>query len=601
MSLARPRTKGWPGQLHRFVLDPHSVVERQLFLAVAYTLSLLLVATPAISNPLLLPVLLSIALTAAATVAAFAARRSTFDWRLAPIIPLMDILAAGLLRTGTGGPGSVLSILIVLPVISLGVEPGRLPLLLGGVLTVAAQLPPLTFDSDTYDHGQWIRIIYTSVVLGVICLSVSEMTRRLRSRVLAIEQLRSDQEILLAEAQDHADASEASSALLRESAMQLTGIIDAVTEQAIVATDPTGRVEMFNAGAQKMLQIASHDVVGHSLLQLALFSPPEGNPVASGPGSTHDAASAPMAPENRFARLVAGVRSGHPKVRDHTVHPVGRAPMQIQVAVTARCDANGQINGFLFVGTDVTIDREQARTKDEFVNLISHELRTPLSSILGYLELIADDDENPLSQEQLQYLSTVDRNANRLLRLVSDLLFTAQVESGRFHVTKEPVELQALLTGAMETARPTANGRGVTLKMLIPDDIVTVWGDPVRLGQAIDNLISNAVKFTPAGGRVIITLNTEDDPEPRALIGITDTGIGIPPDEVNRLFSRFFRASTATANAVPGVGLGLTITKAIANAHGGQIRVASTVGEGTMFVLDLPRELSPEDSEFVLA
>ncbi|MET3805331.1 signal transduction histidine kinase [Nakamurella sp. UYEF19] len=601
VSVARPRTQGLIGHLHRFALDPNSVLERQLSLAVVYALSLLVLAVPEIGRPRFWPLVASIALIVAATAAAFVVRRPTVHWRLALVVPLVDILAVGFLRAGTGGPTSVLSILIVLPVISLGVEPGRLPLLLGGIVTIVSQLLPLAFDPNVYDDGQWIRVVYTPLVLGVTCLFVSEMTRRLRSRVRAIERLRTDQETLLSAAQDHADASGAASALLRESANQLTGIIDAVTEQAIVATDPTGRVDMFNAGAQKMLKIAAHDVVGHPLIQLAMFEPPEATRAASGHPPPEDAALPMMSREDRFALLVAGVRPGHPQVRDHTFLPAGRPAMQIQVAVTARCDARGQIDGFLFVGTDVTVDREQARMKDEFVNLISHELRTPLSSILGYLELIADDEENPLSEEQLQYLATVDRNANRLLRLVSDLLFTAQVESGRFHISKEPVELQSLLDGALETARPGASTRGVTLKMSIPDQSVTVWGDPVRLGQAIDNLISNAVKFTPAGGRVIITLGTDDDPEPRALIGITDTGMGIPPDEVDRLFSRFFRASTATANAVPGVGLGLTITKAIANAHGGQIRVASTVGEGTMFVLDLPRELSPQESDALVA
>jgi signal transduction histidine kinase len=115
-----------------------------------------------------------------------------------------------------------------------------------------------------------------------------------------------------------------------------------------------------------------------------------------------------------------------------------------------------------------------------------------------------------------------------------------------------------------------------------------VWGDPVRLGQALDNIISNAVKFTPAGGRVVIDLTTADDHSGRALILVIDTGLGIPAAELDRLFSRFFRASTATKNAVPGVGLGLNITKAIVTAHAGMITVASSIGEGTTFAIDLP-------------
>jgi signal transduction histidine kinase len=283
-----------------------------------------------------------------------------------------------------------------------------------------------------------------------------------------------------------------------------------------------------------------------------------------------------------------------PQVRDWTYVTRDGVELRVHVAVTTRRDAANDVDGFLFVGTDVTSDREQARLKDQFVNLISHELRTPLSSILGYLELLADDEEYPLSAEQAGYVSTIERNANRLLRLVSDLLFTAQVESGRFALQEQQVDLHAVLQAALDTANPVAAARGVTLRLSACDDPVAVWGDQTRLGQAIDNLISNAVKFTPAGGRVAVTLGTGGESAPRALISVSDTGVGIPAEELDRLFARFFRASTATQNAIPGVGLGLSITKAIAVAHHGQIRVASTVGEGTSFTLDLPLITVPD-------
>lgn len=559
--------------LHRIADDPNSVLERQFAIAAVFVLSLIVLALPVSRGADTVGVLLSVVLMAGSTAAAAVIRQPIFHWRAAAVIPLIDILAIGVLRAATGGSSSVFGIMLVLPAISLGVEPGRRPLLLGGFVTVGSMLLPLAFDPAAFGGGQWVRILYTPVILGLTCVFVSELTRRLRSRVRAVERLRGDQENLLAAAQDHADASASASALLRESAAQLSSVIEGVTEQAIVATDPSGRIEMFNSGAQKMLRIAAHDVMGRSFVDLDWVAGDQPRLSTGG----------------RFATLVAGVRPGRPQVGDHLYQISGLAPKQIQIAITARRDATGDIDGFLFVGTDVTVDREAAKMKDEFVNLISHELRTPLSSILGYLELIADDEENPLSEEQLKYLATVDRNANRLLRLVSDLLFTAQVESGRFHLQKEVVDLQALVGAGIETATPGASARNVTLRMSVPAEDVNVWGDPGRLGQAVDNLISNAVKFTPSGGRVVLTLGTTDEPEPRALIGVTDTGMGIPPDEVDRLFSRFFRASTATANAVPGVGLGLTITKAIASAHGGEIRVASTVGQGTIFVLDLPR------------
>ena len=285
--------------------------------------------------------------------------------------------------------------------------------------------------------------------------------------------------------------------------------------------------------------------------------------------------------------------AGEPRLGDWTYVARDGNEMRVQVAVTSRSDAGNEIDGFLFVATDVTRDREQARMKDEFVNLISHELRTPLSSILGYLELVIDDEDNPLSVEQIKYLGTIERNANRLLRLVSDLLFTAQVEAGRFQLVEQEVDLHALVQASLDSAAPVASTRDVRLRLSATDQAVAVWGDPVRLGQAVDNLISNAVKFTPAGGRVAVTIGTGGDDDERASICVSDTGIGIPAEEMDRLFSRFFRASTATKNAVPGVGLGLTITRAIAVAHGGRVGVASTVGEGTSFTLELPRLITP--------
>jgi signal transduction histidine kinase len=157
--------------------------------------------------------------------------------------------------------------------------------------------------------------------------------------------------------------------------------------------------------------------------------------------------------------------------------------------------------------------------------------------------------------------------------------------------------LDAIITAAVESARPVAESAGVSLNEVLPDAAAVVYGDPLRLGQAVDNLISNAVKFTPRGGTVTVALGLSGD---SATITVSDTGIGIPAAELDQLFGRFFRASTATRNAVPGVGLGLTITKAIVNAHGGEMGVHSEEGVGTTFSLTLPL-LAPAHSGSSLA
>ncbi len=577
------------GLIQGFAIDSNSVLERQLCTAAVFLLSQLLLFIPGVSVTTVTEVLIANMLALAATGGAFVLRAPYVPPRAAMIIPLIDILAIGLLRAGTGGQTSIFTIMMVLPVLSLGVEPGRLPMLIGAPVTVAALLLPLVGNPTALADGQWSRIIFGPVILGLVCLSANELTCRLRSRVRAVQKLQREQQQLLLAAEDQAAMSAAASALLRESSGQLSSVINAVTEQSIIATDRTGRIEVFNAGAQKMLKVAAHDAIGRSITQFHRSD--ELTSAEDGPVIQDTPAVRPNADSAAFRVLTAGVRHGFPRLGDWTYVTGDGSEKRVQVAVTAKRDAGEDVDGFLFVATDVTDEREQAKTRDEFVNLISHELRTPLSSILGYLELISDDEENPLSEEQHRYLVIVERNANRLLRLVSDLLFTAQVESGRFQLQEQSVDLHSVLANAVETATPVAATRDVRVRLAESTDAIRVWGDPVRLGQAVDNLVSNAVKFTPSGGRVAVTLGIgggEDGPETRALVCVSDTGIGIPADEMDRLFSRFFRATTATKNAIPGVGLGLTISKAIAAAHGGEIRVASTVGEGTTFTLDLP-------------
>jgi signal transduction histidine kinase len=233
-------------------------------------------------------------------------------------------------------------------------------------------------------------------------------------------------------------------------------------------------------------------------------------------------------------------------------------------------------------------EREAERLKDEFFALVSHELRTPLASIIGYLEvLIEEDADDGLDRdERRRFHGVLERNARRLERLVGDLLFVANLEQGMLTLQPASVDLASLARDALEVARPFAEREGVSLT-LDCEALPSVVGDPGRLGQGLDNLIHNAVKFTPNGGRVEVRLERCGD---RALIEVRDTGVGIPVAEQARLFERFFRASTATERAVPGVGLGLAIVKAIAEAHGGAIAVESEIGRGSVFRLELPLE-----------
>jgi PAS domain S-box-containing protein len=231
--------------------------------------------------------------------------------------------------------------------------------------------------------------------------------------------------------------------------------------------------------------------------------------------------------------------------------------------------------------------RELDRLKDEFVALVSHELRTPLTSIRGYLELVLDGQAGKVNDQQLQFLGVVERNADRLQRLVGDLLFIAQVDAGRLTLELERTDAVRIAREAIEAASPIAADKDVELRLDAHDGALLV-GDRSRLAQLIDNLVSNAIKFTPAGGRVLVRVASTPT---GVTIEVADTGMGIPADEQARLFQRFFRTAAASSQAIPGTGLGLAISKAIVDAHEGAIAVTSEEGHGTTFRVSIPTQV----------
>lgn len=233
--------------------------------------------------------------------------------------------------------------------------------------------------------------------------------------------------------------------------------------------------------------------------------------------------------------------------------------------------------------------RQLDAMKDELVALVSHELRTPLTSIAGYVELLLDGDAGALSPDQAQYLGIVERNAKRLERLVGDLLFMARYQAGRFEIETAPTDLAALARDCVETASPAARANEIELVCSVEDE-VSIEGDHVRIAELLDNLVSNALKFTPRGGRVDVRVRRDGD---TAVLEVADNGIGIPYELQEHLFERFFRTPEATKQAIQGTGLGLAISRAIVAAHDGEIAVESSEGHGTTFRVLLPRVTEP--------
>lgn len=226
--------------------------------------------------------------------------------------------------------------------------------------------------------------------------------------------------------------------------------------------------------------------------------------------------------------------------------------------------------------------QESERQKDEFFALVSHELRTPLTSIIGYLELVLDAED--LSDDDRRFLEIVERNARRLLRLVGDMLFIAQVEAGRLTLERGPVDLLKVARESVDAAQPSAQRDMVTLT-LDGTPVGIVEGDFDRLGQTIDNLISNALKFTPKGKEIDVRVADTDH---GVEVAVCDQGAGIPADDLNHLFERFYRSSSPARRSVPGVGLGLAIVKTIIDAHDGVVWITSEEGTGTTVTFTIP-------------
>ena len=499
--------------------------------------------------------------------------------RLAIIIPVLDLVALSAFRAGTGGSLSPFGSLIILPVIWIAAEPGRRYIIIAAVGTSLALTDVLGFGATS--SGDLLRSIFAPIVFAIGAAIINEVARQGRVQVESVRRLAEERESMLRGAEDYTKRLRENEAQLRSADKLTRSVLDAVTEQSVVGTDVTGNIDVWNPGAERMLGLVAAETQRKRFIyefHLADELDERSRELNYPPGETV------LTPG--FSALVESARLGTPEVRQWTYVRADGLRVSVDVAVTRRVNDAGDTAGYLFVATDVTQALEVSRLKDEFVGLISHELRTPLSSILGYLELMRDDADEPLSDEQMMYLGIAERNAHRLLRLVGDLLFTAQVGANSFNIDAVDLDMGPIVRASVESASPTADSQGVSIVAEVVDGVAFISADPTRIGQAIDNLLSNAIKFTPRGGSVTIAVGCDGGD---VVVRLTDTGMGIPANELDQLFSRFFRASTATRAAVPGVGLGLTITKAIIDAHGGSLDVESEVGVGTTFIVRLPK------------
>ncbi len=374
----------------------------------------------------------------------------------------------------------------------------------------------------------------------------------------------------------------------------LRGLVQSATGTAIIATGREGRIEVFNPGAEAMLGYLEEEVLGELP---DVFHPPE---------ELRRHAARLRALPNLADISRASVAAGERNQLWRCLRQNGEE-RSMRMTITAIHGERGELTGYLTTAEDVT-EREHAqqallltlehqrtavdrlrdleRVKGDFVSTVSHELRTPITSIIGYTEVLGDGLVGELSLSQQEIVDRVDRNGRRLLLLVEDLLTLSQIESSALKIEPVLTDMRTVVTNAHETIGPLLTHRSLEVSVLLPTRPVVHRGDPVQLERMLVNLLTNAVKFTPDGGRVELRLRSVGE---STEVVVSDTGMGIPEDDQAKVFTRFFRSSAATDQAIQGTGLGLTIVKAIVALHGGEIAVESAQGRGTTVTVALPR------------
>jgi PAS domain S-box-containing protein len=255
---------------------------------------------------------------------------------------------------------------------------------------------------------------------------------------------------------------------------------------------------------------------------------------------------------------------------------------------------HGRHIGRLYNFRDVTHEREVDRMKTQFVSMVSHELRTPLTSIKGFTEMILDEDAGEINEEQREFLSIVEANADRLIALVNDLLDISRIESGRVQLKLEQADLNEMMTIVVATMDHLIEEKSQTLELNVDQDLPQVKLDRDRIIQVLTNLVSNAYKYTQEGGLIRLTIEQSGQ---FVRFAVADNGFGISEKDQEQLFTRFFRVDSALTRQIGGTGLGLNIVKTIIEMHGGEVAVDSELGVGSTFVFTIPLVSDGVDSE----
>jgi signal transduction histidine kinase len=291
-------------------------------------------------------------------------------------------------------------------------------------------------------------------------------------------------------------------------------------------------------------------------------------------------------PEDRErvrAALKNHLKTGAPYSEEYRIIDSRGACLTIWDRATAIRNQKGDPIRLIGVVSDITERKKAEKMKSDFVSFVSHQLRTPLSGIKWMLELAINERDNP--EDMRSFVQDARASTHRLIRLVNDLLDTSRLERGKLEIALQPIDVAVLTKDVLDEISPLIQERDQILSVQIPDDLPKASAERQLLRQAILNLISNAMKYTPRGGKIRIAARREDS---QVRWEVEDSGIGIPRSDLGKLFEKFYRAENAVAVETEGTGLGLYLVRLIVEQFGGKVWCTSEEGVGSTFAFTLP-------------